>query len=429
MVSSPVDLGRVSKFFSVTKDPLSDEYSRVTILLVAVLFTGILMWSYSLNSFFTISDYYHLKKLCFFYSLVHLLSPLIYKIKPSIRLVTHVFIAAGFLFQFHHGMATGGFKGETLIWFSVLPLIVGIVASLSDMLIWSSIAVAGILLQFVLTEAGYAQSGATPAGELWAKLNIALGYIMINLALIVSYINFRDRTMRALEIKQNKIRSLIRILAHDINNPLGLIVFSNEFLKAKNPNDSDLHKFIKKIDVGTNHILAIVNSTRDYEQLTSSKKRLSLEGVNVEEALDEALVILEERLTKKRITIHKNIQKGMIKVDRSAFISQVLLNILTNAVKFSFERSTIEIRGFSTAKGYQLEVKDAGTGMPPDVLENLFAEYVITTTPGTQGEKGTGFGMPIANQVMKQLGGELVVTSSQQDPGRGTVFKIILKDH
>lgn len=218
----------------------------------------------------------------------------------------------------------------------------------------------------------------------------------------------------------------MRVLDHDINNPLGLIVFSNELLKLKIPQDSDLHKFIKKIDVGANHIMAIVNSTREYEQLTSSKKRLHLEALSVEEALDEALVILDEKLTKKKITIHKNVQSGIIQVDRSAFISQVLLNILTNAVKFSYEGSVIEIRGFSTTRGYQLEVIDSGIGMSKEVLEDIFAEYVITTTPGTQGEKGTGFGMPIAYQVMSQLGGELRVTSSQTEPNRGTTFKILL---
>ena len=74
---SPFDLGFLSRFISATKDPKSEEYSRVSILLVAVLFTGILMWSYALNSFFTIGDYFHLKKLCFLYALVHLLSPLL----------------------------------------------------------------------------------------------------------------------------------------------------------------------------------------------------------------------------------------------------------------------------------------------------------------------------------------------------------------
>ncbi|MCE3013993.1 MAG: ATP-binding protein, partial [Proteobacteria bacterium] len=137
--------------------------------------------------------------------------------------------------------------------------------------------------------------------------------------------------------------------------------------------------------------------------------------------------ILDEKIVKKKILVEKNIVDWIVRVDRSAFISQVILNILSNAVKFSYEGGLISIRGYSRDNCYHLEVKDSGTGMSAETLENIFADYVITTTPGTQGEKGTGFGMPIAHQVMKRLGGELQVTSSLAEADRGTTVKIILK--
>lgn len=424
---TPFDLGFLSNFISSTKDSRSEEYSRVSILLVAVLFTGILMLSYTLNSYLTMGNYYHLKELCFLYTSVHLLSPLIYKINPSIRLVTHIFIAAGFCFQFHHGMASGGFKGETLIWFSILPLIVGIVASLSDMLVWTFIAFAGVLLQYLLTEAGFAGNDVSEAGRLWAKLNIALGYIIINVALIISYINFRDRTFKALEVKKNQIRSLVRILGHDINNPLGLIMFSSELLSTQDHDKQTFEKLLSKIDVGAQHIKAIVSSTRDYEELTSSARRLILQPLSAEEAINEALMIIEDRLIKKNVRVEKQIEPAVLLLDRSAFISQVLLNLLTNALKFSFEGDSVLIRGWKKEGKYHLEIGDCGLGIPAEVLENLFADYVVTSTPGTNGEKGTGFGMQIAYQVTKKLGGELRVRSSQNPPNRGTTFEIILE--
>lgn len=423
MLVSPFDLGWLSSFVSRSKDRQSDEYSRVTILLVAVLFTGILMWSYSLNSYFTVGDVFHLKKLCFVYSAIHLFSPLIYRLIPSVRLVTHVFVTAGFLFQFHHAFATGGFYSETMIWFSILPLIVGIVAGFVDMLIWCVIAISGVGLQFLLTRWGISTSDISETGRLWSQINIGVGYMIINVSLILAYINFRDRTVKALEERQSKIKALLRILAHDINNPLGLIIFANEILKSK-VSDPDIEKFIDKIDVGAEHIKSIVQSTRDYEEITSRKKTVILEDVCIQDAIDEALMILEDKISKKRIQVKVNLQDASIRVDRSAFISQVLLNLLSNAVKFSFEDSSIEIIGVLEDDKYVLKIRDHGVGISEDVLKDLFTDYVISSTLGTKGEKGTGFGMPIAYQVMKRLQGELKVESSQNPSERGTTFTI-----
>jgi signal transduction histidine kinase len=425
MFLSPFNLGWLSSFVSNSKDRHSDEYSRVTILLVAVLFTGILMCSYSLNSYFTVGDVYHLKKLCFIYTFIHLFSPLIYRIIPSVRLVTHVFISAGFMFQFHHAFATGGFYSETMIWFSILPLIVGIVAGFVDMLIWCVIVITGVGLQFFLTRSGISMSEISESGRLWSQLNIGLGYMIINVALILAHIKFRDRTVKALEDRQSKIKGLLRILAHDINNPLSLIVFANEILKSK-VNDPEIKSLIHKIDVGAEHIKSIVQSTREYEAIASHQKDIVLEDVCITETINEALMILEEKILNKKIKMEVNLQEASIRVERSTFISQVLLNLLMNAVKFSYENSIIEITGTTQNNKYVLKIRDYGVGIPEDVLKDLFTDYVISSTLGTKGERGTGFGMSIAFQVIKRLGGELQVQSSQNPVERGTTFTIKL---
>ncbi|MCK6598635.1 MAG: ATP-binding protein, partial [Bdellovibrionaceae bacterium] len=109
----------------------------------------------------------------------------------------------------------------------------------------------------------------------------------------------------------------------------------------------------------------------------------------------------------------------------------VLNNLLSNAIKFTPRGKTIEIKGESlNSDQYMLTVEDKGIGIPSELLQNLFSVSKKTSRPGTEGEAGTGFGMPLVHATMKAYGGDIQVSSvpQEQNPENcGTSFKLIFK--
>lgn len=402
-------------FLSRDKNYNSDEVEGLFIVLVANISTAFLMWSYALNSFFTIQNIFGLKYMSIAYASIHLLSPLLYLFIPSIYLVTHVFIGSGFLFQFHHALATGGFYSVTLIWFSILPLIVGVVLNLKHMLIWGLIAILGVLTHGILTYYGVVYDAISPVGRVWAQLNIAIGYIIVNLALIFVYSNFRARAIGALDRKEKRIRSLFRVLIHDVSNPLTFISFGLSKLKKSLTSPEQIDD-LENIERGTNIMFNIVSTTRKYESIATNSANITLIRTNLLNCIHEALDILAPSIDKKKIKINVEVGKEVyILSDPSVLTSQVLMNIFSNAIKFSHAESSIDVICRESESNprtkIELLIQDYGVGISDEILENLFDQESIVSMAGTQGEEGTGLGMPIVAMMMEKFNGDIRVKS------------------
>jgi signal transduction histidine kinase len=93
----------------------------------------------------------------------------------------------------------------------------------------------------------------------------------------------------------------------------------------------------------------------------------------------------------------------------------VLSNILSNAVKFSERGSRIAVWTNSTDDWVQLRIRDSGIGIPSHVLERIFDPSAQTSRPGTEGEDGTGFGMPLVKQFVESYGGWVSIKSRERE--------------
>lgn len=252
------------KKFSHLEEP--DEVHR---LLSAVLLTSALMWSYSFNSLFYI-DSPLLVRIGFIYTIIHLFSPLIYKFTGSILLTVNVFIGAGMLFQFTHAFYSGGFFSATTIWFSILPLIAGIIKGRNILVAWSVLAFIGVGTLFFLAD--HTQDLLVGFGRTWAQLNIALGYIVVNLVLMLLYIYFKEINKQKLANKNESIKKLLRIVSHDIANPLMIVMGRIKLLRKKMPEESEqVEKYLDGIEKSSNMIKDILDHSRKLEALDSGK--------------------------------------------------------------------------------------------------------------------------------------------------------------
>ncbi len=206
-------------------------------------------------------------------------------------------------------------------------------------------------------------------------------------------------------------------LAHEINNPLGGLIASLQRL-AKNPADA------KKVEAYAGPMLDAAQHIRDVLASTMRfirQQRAEPGPVRLDEVAHKLQLLAGPRLSPTaRLVTDLPSSLPPVYFDPSCLL-QVLLNLVFNAVDAVEERGgTVTVGGCEADDWVRLEVADDGPGMPPEVLSRAFDPLFSTKPPG----KGTGLGLPLSRQMVKDHGG---VLSLESTPGQGTRAVLLLK--
>ena len=403
---------------------------------IGVLVTGILMWSYLLNSYLVVEDHLNLRGFCVFYCLVHFFAPFAYRIYPSVTFVTNLFLAPGIAFQFHHSMATGGFYSSTPIWFSVIPLLAGILTNKKNMFFWFFISTALFFSLIYLDSVGVNNTVVSGPYSLWNHINIGMGYMLINVLLIWAYIDYRDRRNKVIEAQRDSIRNLLRILSHDINNPLSVIRIGTGLILKKSEDSVVLKeneiKLLKSNLDAVNNIISMTEYCKNFDAISSGKFKLNLQKIKLCEVLQESIEIFKFQADEKGVQLEvKSCPDDLyIMADKTILKNQVFNNLLSNALKFTDKDHEISIEVKSVRDEVEILFIDTGVGIHPDKLPSIFDEHIQTSTKGTNGETGTGFGLPIVKSIIEKLDARISVESRHilnYPDSHGTQFKINIK--
>jgi two-component system, sensor histidine kinase and response regulator len=228
---------------------------------------------------------------------------------------------------------------------------------------------------------------------------------------------------KVLEEKSETIRELLRMLLHDISNPLtglkGVIDICME-----DPSFFEESKDL--LNASLSGCFDIIRSVREMYSLEDGKKILEIKSVDLENVLKRVLLILHNVLKEKNIKVTCKLAKNSIFLaDEASFSNSVFSNLLTNAIKFSNPNSEIIIESQKIDKVIIISIQDYGIGIPPRILENLFNFQAPTSRLGTMGEKGTGYGMPLVKKLIEAYGGKIAIESYED--GRGTKVFVTLK--
>ncbi len=222
-------------------------------------------------------------------------------------------------------------------------------------------------------------------------------------------------------------KSLIHILCHDLMNPAGQI---SMILDADDETPGSLTAMKNHLRKANDNIMEIVEMVRKMTAMQEGKYTPDLQPCSLEELIQEALVIVEHRIKQKKLTINLNLNSDTtIMTEKTSFINTVFNNIMTNAIKFSYEGASIEIEQKSFPDFIELSIIDHGMGMSEGMARDIFDPREKTSRPGTNNEKGTGFGMPLVKQFVELYGGQLSVYSVQKESNQsehGTTMKIKL---
>lgn len=221
-------------------------------------------------------------------------------------------------------------------------------------------------------------------------------------------------------------------MSHDIRTPMNAIIGFTALATAHIDNTELVLDYLKKIHTSGQHLLSLINDVLDMSRIESGSVEIEYAAVHLPDILNDLKTIIQgssySRQQKLSIDTQDILHEDII-TDKLR-LTQVLLNISSNAVKFTPVGGRISIRvsekpckrdGFTTVI---FKVKDNGSGMSPEFREHVFDSFSREHTVTENGIGGTGLGMTIAKNIVDMLGGTIQVES---EVGKGTEFTVALE--
>lgn len=229
-----------------------------------------------------------------------------------------------------------------------------------------------------------------------------------------------EQDAEALDAMNKNYARLIKIVAHDLRNPLAAMGTIAELIADKKPGD-EINELVKLMQTSVDNSLKLIN-----ELLKTDFNRqieLNNESFGVDELLEQSVRLLTFRAKdKKQELVLRNGTRAIITADKEK-IWRVVNNLIVNAIKFSPEGSKIIIESEQKPGMVLISVKDAGIGVPAEIHEKIFDPFTSARRSGTDGEKPFGLGLYISKQIIEAHGGKIGLKSQ---PGDGSEFFIEL---
>lgn len=236
----------------------------------------------------------------------------------------------------------------------------------------------------------------------------------------------------SLERSKDEYKGLVHVMCHDMGNYLTCVHAYGELSNLMENDDfSTLKKYNDRMFVSSEKAISFLEKIKEFEAMKESKVTLALNECNLMDMLKESFVVFENRFDQKNIKFDLSgvDESHVIKVDREWFTLSVMNNLLSNALKFSYEKGTIFVSSKIEGSKIIITVLDHGIGMKEVVLNKIFNTDSTTSTKGTSGEKGTGFGMPLVKRWIERFGGSIEVESKHKlnfPDDHGTKINLIL---
>jgi signal transduction histidine kinase len=219
-------------------------------------------------------------------------------------------------------------------------------------------------------------------------------------------------------------------MSHELRTPLNAIIgFSETMLKFPMMYDNQplppiYRNDLNQIYTSGKHLLQLINDILDLSKVDAGKLDLEVERVELESIFQNALATGEGLVGEKRIKLSLDMPDRLPQVKGDSLrIRQVLLNLLSNAAKFT-DAGTIHIGASCTdAAEVVVWIKDSGIGIPPQDMDKIFEEFRQGSSGRRKGRAGSGLGLAISRQLLNLMGGRIWAESV---PGQGSTFYFTL---
>lgn len=263
---------------------------------------------------------------------------------------------------------------------------------------------------------------------------------LILVVLFSVYLYFNRKNLQQLEKAKataehaNKAKSdFLSNISHDIRTPMNAIVGMTAIATANIDNKEQVADCLKKISLSSRHLLGLINDVLDMSKIESGKMTLNMEQISLGEVVESIATIVQPQIKLKKQTfdiyVHDIIAEKVY--CDSVRLNQVLLNLLSNAYKFTPEEGKIELSLYQERSeigdkyvSTHIIVQDNGIGMSEEFKKKIFDSFTREDSARVNKTEGTGLGMSITKYIVDSMHGTIEVES---ELGKGTKFHIVVQ--
>jgi signal transduction histidine kinase len=231
----------------------------------------------------------------------------------------------------------------------------------------------------------------------------------------------QDKT-RQLEAANRHKDEFLASMSHELRTPLNAVIGFSEVLLERmfgEVNDKQ-EEYLNDILASGRHLLSLINDILDLAKIEAGRMELDLEEFELAPAIDNAVVLVRERATRKGLMLETALDPalGTVRADQRK-VKQVLLNLLSNAIKFTPEGGRVDVRAQRADGTVEVSVSDTGIGIAVPDQEAVFEEFRQVGTDYAKKHEGTGLGLTLSRKFVELHGGRIAVKSR---PGEGSTF-------
>lgn len=220
-------------------------------------------------------------------------------------------------------------------------------------------------------------------------------------------------------------------MSHDIRTPMNAIIGYTGLAASHIDHKEQVRDYLEKIGQSSNHLLSLINDVLDMSRIESGKMNLEEKPENLSDIIHTVCDIVQPDINARQLDFFVDeveVNDEDVFCDRLR-LNQVLLNVLSNAIKYTPPGGTITMRVAekpikkSDCGTYVFLIKDNGMGMSDDFLKTIFDPFTRVKSSTVSGIQGTGLGMAITKNIVDMMGGSIEI---QSKPGRGTEVSVTL---
>jgi signal transduction histidine kinase len=253
--------------------------------------------------------------------------------------------------------------------------------------------------------------------SLW-ELSFAL---VLTLTFLGGFLLWRD-TRREVHVAELRTQ-FVSSVSHELKTPLTSIRMFAEILQMKDPPDTQvLREYLEIILNESERLTRLLNNVLDFSRIERGQKSYSLKSATLSDVVQDAVRTIQYPLSEQGFVLKLTIASGIppVVIDRDA-IQQAILNLLTNAMKYSGQSREIELSLAADKGSAVIEVTDHGIGIPEKEQARIFEKFYRAAVPENQAISGTGLGLALVAHIAEAHAGSVGVKSS---PGQGSTFSI-----
>ena len=254
------------------------------------------------------------------------------------------------------------------------------------------------------------------------------------LRIAITDITEKKKAQEQLSIYANELKELnsskdkfLSIISHDLRGPfLGLKGYTQLLIEDYEMLEKEeILDYLNKIHESSRDLYTLVDNLLKWSRLELGKMPYEPMMFNLIEEIHPLIKIMSGVAAKKDITLENYIDDNIQPMADRLMLTSVLQNLISNAIKFTPQGGLVKLSSAQENGRIIINIEDNGVGIKPENQEKLFSLDMGYTSKGTAGEKGTGFGLIIAREMVLKMGGEIWAEST---PGKGSVFSFSLQN-